>query len=131
MKEDPFPIILNLLYQLNIDVLHLENLFVFCLILILLVFSALISGAEVSYFSLSMSDLESLKENKNKLIIKLLKSPNSLLATILIVNNFINVAIIILSAYLTTISIVFPEDSVLEFIFQVVIIHVYLFCLER
>ena len=122
MKEDPFPIILNLLYQLNIDVLHLENLFVFCLILILLVFSALISGAEVSYFSLSMSDLESLKENKNKLIIKLLKSPNLLLATILIVNNFINVAIIILSAYLTTISIVFPEDSVLEFIFQVVII---------
>ena len=122
MKEDPFPIILNLLYQLNIDVLHLENLFVFCLILILLVFSALISGAEVAYFSLSMSDLESLKENKNKLIIKLLKSPNSLLATILIVNNFINVAIIFLSAYLTTISIVFPEDSVLEFIFQVVII---------
>ena len=122
MKEDPFPIILNLLYQLNIDVLHLENLFVFCLILILLVFSALISGAEVAYFSLSMSDLESLKENKNKLIIKLLKSPNSLLATILIVNNFINVAIIFLSAYLTTISIVFAEDSVLEFIFQVVII---------
>ena len=122
MKEDPFPIILNLLYQLNIDVLHLENLFVFCLILILLVFSALISGAEVSYFSLSMSDLENLKENNNKLIIKLLKFPNSLLATILIVNNFINVAIIILSAYLTTISIVFPQDSVLEFIFQVVII---------
>ena len=122
MKEDPFPIILNLLYQLNVDFLHLENLFVFCLILILLVFSALISGAEVAYFSLSMSDLESLKENKNKLIIKLLKSPNSLLATILIVNNFINVAIIFLSAYLTTISIVFAEDSVLEFIFQVVII---------
>ena len=122
MKEDPFPIILNLLYQLNIDVLHLENLFVFCIILILLVFSALISGAEVSYFSLTMSDLESLKENKNKLIIKLLKFPNSLLATILIVNNFINVAIIILSAYLTTISIVFPENSVLEFVFQVVII---------
>ncbi|MGY8931592.1 MAG: gliding motility-associated protein GldE [Flavobacteriales bacterium] len=90
--------------------------------MILLVFSALISGAEVAYFSLSMSDLESLKENKNKLIIKLLKSPNSLLATILIVNNFINVAIIFLSAYLTTISIVFAEDSVLEFIFQVVII---------
>jgi len=122
LKEDPFPIILNLLYQLDIDVLHLENLFVFCIILILLVFSALISGAEVSYFSLSMSDLESLKENKNKLIIKLLKFPNSLLATILIVNNFINVAIIILSAYLTTISIVFAENSFLEFIFQVVII---------
>jgi len=122
LKEDPLPIILNLLYQLNVDVFHLENLFVFCLILILLVFSALISGSEVSYFSLSMSDLESLKENNHRLIIKLLKFPNSLLATILIVNNFINVAIIILSAYLTTISIVFPEDSVLEFIFQVVII---------
>ena len=120
MKEDPLPIILNLLYQINVDILHLENLIVFCMILVLLVFSALISGAEVSYFSLTMSDLESLKENK--LIIKLLKFPNSLLATILIVNNFINVAIIILSSYLTTISIVFAENSVLEFIFQVVII---------
>jgi putative hemolysin len=60
LKEDPFPIILNILYQINIDVLHLENLIVFCMILILLFFSALISGAEVSYFSLTSSDLESL-----------------------------------------------------------------------
>ena len=124
MKDDPFPIILNLFYQIDFDFLHLENLLIFILIIILLFFSALVSGAEISYFSLSMSDLEDLQEdmNKNKLIFKLLKFPNSLLATILIVNNFVNVAIVILSAYLTSITFVFPEGSVLEFIFQVIII---------
>ena len=128
MKEDPFPIILNIFLQIvegvNFDIFHLENFFLFSLIIILLIFSAFISGAEVSYFSLSMSDLEILQGHKktHTLILKLLKSPNSLLATILIVNNFINVAIVILSAYLTTISIIFPEASFLEFIFQVMVI---------
>ena len=128
MKEDPFPIILNIFLQIvegvNFDIFHLENFFLFSLIIILLIFSAFISGAEVSYFSLSMSDLEVLQGHKKKhtLILKLLKFPNSLLATILIVNNFINVAIVILSAYLTTISIIFPEASFLEFIFQVMVI---------
>ena len=58
-------------------------------------FSAFVSGAEVSYFSLNMSDLEKLKEKneKNKLIYELIKNPNSLLATILIAKNFINIAI--------------------------------------
>jgi len=72
------------------------------LILILLFCSALISGSEVAYFSLDDNDLEELKkENGNspasQRVLKLMKEPAYLLATILIANNFINIGIIILS----------------------------------
>ena len=49
--------------------------------------SAFISGAEVAYFSLNASELDDLaKEKKSSVILKLLKKPNQLLATILIAN---------------------------------------------
>lgn len=73
------------------------------LLLFLLVCSALISGSEVAYFSLSPNDLDLLdkEESKtNKLILKMRDKPRKLLATILIANNFINIAIVILSDYL-------------------------------
>ena len=128
MTDDPLPIILNIFSQVDINFLQLENLLIFILIIILLTFSAFVSGAEISYFSLNMSDLEELNENNNrsKLIYKLLREPNSLLATILIANNFINVAIVIISTYLTSISFVFPEGSILEFVFQVIVITSFL-----
>lgn len=128
MTDDPLPIILNIFSQVDINFLQLENLLIFILIIILLTFSAFVSGAEISYFSLNMSDLEELNENnkKSKLIYRLLREPNSLLATILIANNFINVAIVIISTYLTSISFVFPEGSILEFVFQVIVITSFL-----
>ena len=124
MKEDPLPILLNIFTQIEVNFFHIENFLILFIIIILLVFSAFVSGSEISYFSLKMSDLEKLKENneKNKLIYELIKNPNSLLATILIANNFINVAIVIISTYLASISIQFAENTILEFIFQVVII---------
>ena len=72
-------------------------------LLTLLVFSALISGSEVAFFSLNKNDVEDLrKENENDRIIKLKDKPRSLLATILISNNFINIAIIIISDLIFT-----------------------------
>jgi gliding motility-associated protein GldE len=68
----------------------------------LLIISGIISGSEVAYFSLNSNDINILKsQNKSSLkkILLLLKSPEKLLATILILNNLINVAIITLSAY--------------------------------
>lgn len=94
----------------------LLSLLAICLLLIL---SAFISASEVAYFSLSSADLEEI-DNDN--VHTLLKKPNELLATILIANNFINVGIVVISAYLTSITFSFPEGSILEFIFQVVII---------
>ena len=64
---------------------------------ILLIFSGFISGSEVALFSLSKSDIESKSDLKSfKIITNLLEKPNKLLATILIANNLINIAIVIL-----------------------------------
>ena len=104
---------------IEFHLLNTDVLWSFLAILLLLVFSAFISASEVAYFSLTSTDLKEMDDNNVRL---LLQEPNQLLATILIVNNFINVGIVVISAYFTSISVSFPKDSSLEFIFQVVII---------
>ena len=104
MKEDPLPILLN---TVSFEVNEITvGLVLYILVVFVLIFlSALISGSEVSFFSLSsqnLQDLSKIDEKKEKKIRNLLKNPNKLLATILIANNFINVAIIILFSYLTS-----------------------------
>lgn len=68
----------------------------------LLICSALISGTEVAFFSLSQTTLDQLNEkNKGKnLVVKLLKKPKKLLGTILITNNFINILVVLIFASL-------------------------------
>ncbi|WP_346857254.1 gliding motility-associated protein GldE [uncultured Draconibacterium sp.] len=97
-------------------------------VLFLLLTSALISGSEVAYFSLSATDKKKLKkENKtNERVRKNLDSPEKLLATILVTNNFVNVGIIILTAFISNNLVEFVEAPVLEFIFQVVLITFFL-----
>ena len=73
-------------------------------LLVLLVLSALMSGSEVAFFSLKKKDIEIAKEDKAdkiELIQKLLRNKKKLLATILVGNNFVNIAIVLLSAYLS------------------------------
>ena len=63
-----------------------------------LVISALISGAEIAFFSLDSVSLAAEKKDKSiKRVLKLLDNPKNLLATILVTNNFVNVAIVFLS----------------------------------
>src|SRR5690554_2261809 len=73
------------------------------ILLLLLVASALISGSEVAFFSLSPEDKEGIND-QNELYAetasRLLNSPKDLLATILIANNFVNVAIVILASFI-------------------------------
>ena len=95
------------------------------LLAILLLSSALISGAEVAFFSLTRSDIEKGLDENHKafsIISKLLERPKKLLATILVANNFINIGIVILFAYLG--ELVFYNIEVLwvRFIFEVVIV---------
>jgi len=102
---------------------NIEVLVISFFLLILLVFSAFISGAEVALFSLKSKDIEELeKRKKGSKVLLFLENPNRILATILIANNFINVAIVVLSTYLTGLIFAFPLGSNLEFIFQVLII---------
>ena len=68
-------------------------------IFLLLIISAFISGSEVALFSLSQKDVDDVvneDSNKGNLIQKLLQTPKKLLATILVANNFVNIAIVIL-----------------------------------
>ncbi len=95
------------------------------IVFVLIFLSALISGSEVSFFSLSSQNLEDLSEideKKEKKIRNLLKNPNKLLATILIANNFINVAIIILCSFLTSNIPYFKNGNNIHLVIQVVII---------
>lgn len=74
------------------------------LVVFLLVISAIISGSEVAFFSITHVELETCQtEGKptDKLILSLLSVPKELLATILIINNFVNVGIVTISTYAT------------------------------
>jgi len=69
-------------------------------IFVLLFLSGLISASEVAFFSLTKVDIVKAINSKSAkaiLVTKLLEQPRKLLATILISNNFINIAIVILS----------------------------------
>ena len=82
----------------------IENLQAFWLqliaILFLLICSALISASEVAFFSLQIKSLEDSDDDQvtpgTLRVISLLKNPKRLLATILVANNFINIAIVLL-----------------------------------
>ncbi|KJD35296.1 hemolysin [Tamlana sedimentorum] len=97
----------------------------FALLFLLLLCSALISGAEVALFSLSKSDLEEQTTNKPKhidIILNLLDRPKKLLATILVANNFINIAVVILFAFLGDFMFGSVTNLQLKFILEVVVV---------
>ena len=102
--DDPYPS-LSLLVQITEASLPADYLIINGVIMLLLIFmSALISGSEVAFFSLSAEDLERCREEPspaNNRIIKLVGDRRRLLATILIMNNLINVAIVTLATFFT------------------------------
>lgn len=95
------------------------------IMVILLCMSALISGSEVAFFSLSPAQVKLLKNKKNRItdiITQQLDKPKNLLATILVANNFVNICIVILSTYLVNSTIDFSQSPSIGFVFQVVIV---------
>lgn len=96
---------------------------VFCIILLfLLLCSALVSGSEVAYFSLSPSQLKYLEEKGYTKARNLHEKPERLLATILISNNFVNVAVVVISTYLVNSLFNFSAYPVLGFVIQVIVV---------
>jgi len=94
-------------------------------IVILLVFSALISGSEVAYFSLSPAEKQKISGTSTKkynYIQKNLDSPEQLLATILVANNFVNIGIVIISSFTINNIVDFTNDPILGIIVQVFVI---------
>ena len=96
---DPEPSILNTIFLIS----NTSFVTSIILLIVLLICSALISGAEVAIFSLTKTNINEGIENKSsqiQIISNLLDRPKKLLATILVANNFINIAIVLLFAYI-------------------------------
>lgn len=94
-------------------------------LVVLLALSAMISGSEVALFSLEPADVQSLKTNRKRSaqqVLRLLGDPEQLLASLLVGNNFINIAIVLLASHVTNSLISFGDAKTLEFIFQIVVI---------
>ena len=91
--------------------------------LALLMLSAMASGSEVAFFSLTRSDLEELEEGtdvSSKRVLDLLNNPDRLLATILVTNNMVNICLVITVTQL--VGEIFSFSGVWEFVFNTVII---------
>lgn len=100
--DDPEPgsALFLMVLQYSPAIFYIVNGF---LLVLLLVLSGMVSGSEVAFFSLSPKDIQHLKEGTSveKRIHALILKPKRLLATILILNNFINIAFVTLSTMMT------------------------------
>ena len=95
------------------------------ILVLLLIASALISSSETAFFSLQPADIDDLESSidaKSKLVLKLREKPKTLLATILIGNNFVNVTITLLSTYIMALMFDMEHYPLLAFFLEVVIV---------
>ncbi len=91
----------------------------------LLMLSALVSGSEAAFFSLDTQTIEKIKESKDpadKNILSLLSNVDLLLATILVVNNLVNICIAIISANLIDNVVDFGDATAVEFLTKMVVV---------
>jgi gliding motility-associated protein GldE len=119
---DPEPAFLDFFSSINIDFWSVAGMVV---LLLLLFASALISGAEVAFFSLSQTDLNKALESKStskNTVAKLLQQPKKLLATILILNNFINILIVLIFASLGNVLFANISSVIVKFLVEVVLV---------
>ncbi|NOY51602.1 MAG: gliding motility-associated protein GldE [Chlorobi bacterium] len=105
--------------------IQIDEVVTFFILLVLLVFSGLISGSETAFFSLDPSHKEDLKargKRAREKVGRLLDKPKHLLATILIANNFINVGIVIIATYLSNLFFDKNANPVNVFMIQIILI---------
>ncbi len=90
-----------------------------------MVCSALISGSETAFFSLTPKQIDSLKatdDKKNNIILRLLGNPDYLLGTILQINNCVNILIVLISNIIIGHFISFEGNAVLEFVVNSILV---------
>jgi gliding motility-associated protein GldE len=126
LDEEPYhQVFLRDLFDFTVHSITLNLVIAFLSILLLLVLSAMVSGAEAAFFSLSPSQLDSIRASKSKTdrtIDKLLNTPEKLLATILVTNNLVNIGIIVIAAYASSALFDFSRAPVTGFFIEVIVI---------
>jgi gliding motility-associated protein GldE len=104
---------------------HLQITTELVVFVLLLAGSGLMSGSEVAYFSLRPEDIEKLKNDKHKkakAALRLYNNPEKLLSTILVANNTINIAIVLLAAFMSSQLFDFSDEPLLGFLINIVVI---------
>jgi Mg2+/Co2+ transporter CorB len=96
-------------------------------VLVLLIFSFILSGSEVAFFSLSPKDINILKTRKHpsiKRVVSLLEEPKTLLGVMLVANSFINIGIILITNLLIENWLEFEmfNSPLLHFLMKVVVV---------
>lgn len=98
----------------------------FVALFVLFFLSGFYASAEVGLFSLTPVQLSELKDDNhkqvNKIILHLLNRPKKLIATLIISNNLVNIAAIILSSVITAQLGQFDNNPVLAFVIQIVVV---------
>lgn len=125
MDDVPHYQVIGGIFDVTVHPFNVNLLFSVIVIVVLLALSALVSGAEAAFFSLSPGDVERIKASRQKndqVITRLLGIPEKLLATILVTNNLLNIGIIIISAYVSSSLFDFTNAEVLGFVIEVVVI---------
>lgn len=116
---DPEPSVLFL------SAIDTESLFGYIAMFVLLFCSALVSAAEVAYFSLTTKDLDECSRehpSQAQIITSLLQKPKKLLATLLVANNFINIGVVILFSFIGGNLFASITSPLLKFILEVIVV---------
>lgn len=122
---DTIDSLLSSFAEITFGPVTIETVGIGLLLIVLLMLSGLASGSEAACFSLTPQELESLRESdkdRDKTLLRILDEPKTLLATILIANNFVNVSIVMLSAVFSSQLVHFGDARILQFVFETIII---------
>ncbi|MCC8134691.1 MAG: gliding motility-associated protein GldE [Tannerellaceae bacterium] len=113
----------GLFHQVTMQAVTTGPVVALSLAFLLLFASGFISASEVAFFSLDPGDLRDIREKKSpsdQILLRLLERSEYLLAAILIANNFVNVAIVMLCTYGIHAIFNFTAVPVLEFVLETI-----------
>lgn len=111
--------------QVGVQDLTADPVIALALAVLLLFASGFISASEVAFFSLKPNDINRIKEGNHpsdSVILDLLNNSEFLLATILIANNFVNVAIVMLCTYGINEWLDFSNVPMLGFVLETIVL---------
>lgn len=127
--DDPFPdlsqSLLTILFNMAAGITTLQIITIASILIFLLLISAAFSASEIAYFSLTQTQIDNIRRNeteRSRLVLLLLEKPKRLLATILIVNIFINVSIVVLFSVALTTMFGFSSTSIWGVILLITVI---------
>lgn len=92
---------------------------------VLLMFSAMASASEAAYFSLQPNDINELETSSNRsdqLVLEIKQKPKTLLVTILIANNLVNISITIFSTYIMNMMFNLAVNPLAAFVLNVLVV---------